>query len=68
MCDWWSELLRQREDDGVRDADLRSPDIPYPGSSDPQDEAENEAYMRGFKRRRKAIERQTGRSLFEDEG
>lgn len=55
MADWWCGLLRQRHEDGRSDAEKDIFDMPYPGSEDPQDEAENDAYKKGFMEYRREI-------------
>jgi hypothetical protein len=52
MADWWDKLLKQREQDGITDADQGRYDPPYTDDSDPQNQDEIDAYRRGFMRRR----------------
>ena len=55
MTDWYSEMLKQRENDGAADAEKGRFNWPYPASDDPNDEDENLAYSRGFDRRRREL-------------
>lgn len=50
--DWWLMHLEEYESDGAKDATKGEFLLPHPGSTDPQDESENAAYERGFKRKR----------------
>lgn len=45
MSDWWNELLESRHEDGREDADKGYYNLPYQANRDPEDVAENEAYM-----------------------
>ena len=49
---WWLELLAERERLGTEHADAGIYDPPYSEEEDPQDTDENEAYKRGFNKRR----------------
>jgi len=55
MKDWWENHLNQYRENGIRDADNGYINVPHPGSDDPQDEAENSAYIEGFNIRRKEL-------------
>lgn len=52
---WWESILEAHEDAGAADAVIGKYEPPYPGSNDPQDEEENEAYDNGFKRARRDL-------------
>ena len=45
---WWTKMLKERYDDGWRDAELGVFEPPYPNSDDPQDQDENFEYEKGF--------------------
>ncbi len=48
-------LLDQRTEDGARDASLGVFLPPYPCSDDPQDDAENAAYEKGWRTKRSEL-------------
>lgn len=56
--DWWLALLQECEDDGRRGAELGvydPPNIVCEECPDPQYEAENERYKKGFRDRRREL-------------
>lgn len=53
--DWWAMMLNELATDGARDAEKGIYDPPHAlceCCQDPQDEAENDAYRKGFFNRR----------------
>ena len=48
-------MLKERRQDGKKDADRGLFNPPYPGSDDAQDQEENWAYKEGFNSRRKEL-------------
>jgi len=53
--DWWKSLLDSRKTQGRENAGDGYFESPYPGSNDPQDEAENAAYEQGFNEERRKL-------------
>lgn len=53
--DWWERLMDCYKSEGGKDAEFGVFEPPNPGSDDPQDDAENAAYKRGFDERRKEL-------------
>ena len=63
--DWWADLLEERRKDGATDAEAGTFYPPYPKiaisawlhptNTDPQDEAENRAYIDGFMKKREEL-------------
>ena len=55
MTYWWDEVLSEQEEKGRNDADNGRFDPPFKNSTIPEDEAENNAYKRGFINRRNEL-------------
>lgn len=51
----WDDVLADREADGRADAERGVFEPPYPGSPDPQDMDEHDAYRAGWFARRKEL-------------
>ena len=52
---WWERMMALREQEGRRDAEAGVFDMPYPPNEDPEDQAHNDAYAKGFRDRRKEL-------------
>ncbi len=56
MSDWWADMMASREQQGRDDAKKGVYDLPYiDPADDPQDDAENSAYARGWWAQRKML-------------